>query len=207
LEGTTSATQARVRNAYGKLSLSFEANQGQTDDQVQFLARSQGMSLFLTATETVLVLPSRPLPGRVPLSASPPTAPTVLRMHFVGSNPVPQVAGPEQLPGTSNYFLGNDPTQWRTHIPTFAKVTYREMYPGSAVLYYGTPHQLEYDLLVAPGADPSTITLAIAQEGGAEPSRPLPLHLDADWALVLPTPGGAMTGASGSPWTGWAMPM
>src|SRR5262249_20201633 len=193
--------------AYGRLPLAFEANQGQTDGQVQFLARSQGLHLFLTPTEAVLVLsPPRPQPGRTPgggghtagergpdrRAALPASSdrPTVLRLHFVGANPAPQVVGLDPLPGTSNYFLGNDPAQWRTHIPTYATVAYREVYPGIDVLYYGHPRQLEYDLVVAPGADPSAITLALTQDG--EPSGLPPLHLDAEGALVLPTPAGAL---------------
>src|SRR5436190_528045 len=52
-----SPTRARIQAAYGKLPLYFEANQGQTDPQVQFLARGAGSTLFLTPTEAVLSLP------------------------------------------------------------------------------------------------------------------------------------------------------
>ena len=58
----TVATTASVQAAYGNLPLSFEANEGQSDTQVQFLARGHGYSLFLTSTEAVLALrqPSGP---------------------------------------------------------------------------------------------------------------------------------------------------
>src|SRR5262245_34693340 len=52
------ASKAEVEAAYGKLPLSFEANRGQTDDQVKFLSRGHGYGLYLTATETVLKLRS-----------------------------------------------------------------------------------------------------------------------------------------------------
>src|SRR5439155_2193069 len=45
-----------VQELYWKLPLWFEANQGQTDGQVQFLSRGKGYSLFLTPTEAVLVV-------------------------------------------------------------------------------------------------------------------------------------------------------
>jgi hypothetical protein len=50
------AKRIELNQAYGKLPLSFEGNQGQTDPQVKFLSRGNGYSLFLTPTEAVLVL-------------------------------------------------------------------------------------------------------------------------------------------------------
>lgn len=46
--------QAKVLETYGRLPLSFEANQGQTDSQVRFISHGSGYNLFLTATEAVL---------------------------------------------------------------------------------------------------------------------------------------------------------
>jgi Beta-propeller repeat len=66
----------------------------------------------------------------------------------------------EPLPGMVNYFIGNDPAKWRTTIPTYAKVQYQDAYPGIALAYYGNQGRLEYDFLVAPGADPNQFTLA-----------------------------------------------
>ena len=48
------AIRVRVSEAYGKLPLSFEANQGQSDAQVEFLSRGSGYTLFLTPSEAVL---------------------------------------------------------------------------------------------------------------------------------------------------------
>ena len=58
----TVATTASVQAAYGNLPLSFEANEGQSDAQIEFLARGHGYSLLLTSTEAVLALrqPSGP---------------------------------------------------------------------------------------------------------------------------------------------------
>lgn len=71
------------------------------------------------------------------------------------------VSGERQLPGTANYFLGNDASRWRTTVPTYALVRYSKVYPGIELVYYGTGGQLEYDVVVHPGADPSRIHLAI----------------------------------------------
>lgn len=104
----------RIVDAYGRLPFAFEANRGQTDAAVTFLARGHGYTLLLTDNEAVFVLRHT----------------TVLRMKLIGVNPAPRVVGLEELPGKVNYFRGNDPTKWRTNIPTFAKVKYAQVYPG-----------------------------------------------------------------------------
>src|ERR1700683_717763 len=50
------ATPPQVLSSYGKLPLSFEANHGQTDAQVKFIARGAGYTLFLTPAEAVFSL-------------------------------------------------------------------------------------------------------------------------------------------------------
>ena len=75
----------------------------------------------------------------------------MLRIKLIGANPQPELVGLEELPGKVNYFLGNDPKKWRTNISTFAKVKYKDVYPGIDLVYYGNQGQLEYDFIVAPG--------------------------------------------------------
>jgi Beta-propeller repeat len=98
-------------------------------------------------------------------------------LTFLGAKPASRVSGVEELPGKSNYFVGSDPTKWRTNVPTFAKVKYEGIYPGVDLLYYGNQQQLEYDFVVAPGADPRRIQFKIR---GAKRVR-----LGADGDLVL----------------------
>src|SRR5881397_3749873 len=160
------ATKPQVLAAYGKLPLSFEANDGQADPQVKFLSRGSGYTLFLTSTEAVLTLTKadayakRRISGEATLSEPEKRAGTVLRMKLLGANPAPAVAGVGELPGKSNYFVGNDPNKWRANVPTYAKVEYLDVYPGVNLVYYGNQRQLEHDFVVSPGADPKVITLA-----------------------------------------------
>src|SRR3989442_4986804 len=164
---TPQATKPQVLAAYGKLPLSFEANQGQTEPQVKFLSRGRGYTLFLTSTEAVLAL-REGASARNVVDGSPAAKRergealrgTVLRMRFVGANPAPAVAGVGELPGKSSYFVGNDTKKWRTNVPAYAKVEYRDVYPGVKLVYYGSQRQLEYDLVVSPGTNPKAITLA-----------------------------------------------
>ncbi len=117
--------------------------------------------------------------------------PAALRMKLVGANPKAKVTGLDLLPAKSNYFLGNDPKRWRTNVPNFATVRYSNVYPGVDLVYYGHQGKLEYDFVVAPGADPSIIAFEIVGEGSALPraagGRP---YIDPDGDLVIPTDAG-----------------
>lgn len=141
------AAKARANAYYGKLPLHFEAHHGQLGQPANFVARGRGYTLSLTGNEAVLSLRSA-------------DSRAVVRMQPVNANPKPAITGVDQLPGVSNYFLGNNPKQWRTNVPHFAKVKYEAVYPGIDLVYYGNQRQLEYDLIVAPGADPGKIKLA-----------------------------------------------
>ena len=139
----TVAGKARVDAAYGKLLLSFEANYGQTDPEVKFLSRAQGYTVFLTSTDAVFALDD-----------------ATVRMRFPGANSNPKVVGLDAMPGRSHYFLGDDPAEWQIGVPHFGTVSYKDVYSGIDVVYYGNRGQLEYDFVLARGADPATIALA-----------------------------------------------
>jgi hypothetical protein len=163
---------AGVLQAYGQIPLSFEANQGQTDAQVRFLAHGPGYTVFLTPGEAVLGL-SPPVTGG---DASPGA---VLRIGLVGSHPAPSLLGLDSQAVRSNYLIGSDPAGWHSNIPNYGRVEARGVYPGVDLIYHGQQQQLEYDFVVAPGADPGVIRLAIQ---GADS-----LTLDAQGNLVLST--------------------
>jgi len=151
----------------------FEPNVGQTDSRVKFLARGSGYGLFLTSQDAVLSLQHPRVKGQ-------PAKSTVVRMHLDGANSTAQVQGVERLPGTTNYFIGNDPSKWHKNVPQFGRVEYERVYPGIDLAYYGNQQQLEYDFRLAPGADPNLIALDFA---GAS------AHIDSG-DLVLSTAGG-----------------
>jgi len=136
---------------YSRLPLMFEANQGQSDAAVKFLARGAGYGLFLTRNEAVLAL--RNNRGSASSEAS------IVRMKLTSANPNADVLGTDELPGKSNYFIGNDPKKWHRDVPQFARVRYRNVYPGVDLVYYGRQGKLEYDFEVAPGSNPNQIRL------------------------------------------------
>jgi hypothetical protein len=135
--------------------LSFEPNQGQTDSAVQFLSRGTGYALFLTPGQVVLNL-ERQQPAPAPPAGQPPHAASLdtLRMSLLGANPHAIPVGLNPLPGVVSYFIGNDPKNWRSGIPTYGKVEYPQVYPGVDLVFYGNQRQLEYDF-VAPAPTPA----------------------------------------------------
>ena len=189
---------ARLSSSYGKLPISFEVNQGQTDGSVQFLARGAGYTLFLTAGEAVLSLhaPSAKTDGPGSLASvstlrSPSnqlaatTASSTVRLQLIDSNTKAEATGVDTLPGKSNYFVGNDPAKWHTNVPTYAKVRYSNVYPGIDLLYYGNHEgRLEHDFVVAPGADPNAIVMGVH---GADQ-----ISLEQDGSLALHTKAGKL---------------
>lgn len=152
-------TRASLQESYGKNPLAFEANQGQADARVKFLSRGADYALFFTSNEAVVAMRKHAAKSSTtnPVSEAQPFA--VMRMRFIGGNHSPRVSGSDELPGKVNYFIGNDAKQWRSGIPTFARVRYENVYRGVSVDYYGTSGRLEYDLVIAPRVDPKIIAL------------------------------------------------
>ena len=159
--------------AFAKLPLAFEQNQGQADSRVAFMAHGIAYSVFLTSQEAVLDL------------SEPSGRSNVLRMGLAAANPNPAVSGLERLPGQSNYLVGNDRTKWHIGIPSYGRVRYADVYPGIDLIYYGNRGQLEYDFLAAPGSDPSRIRLRFA---GARRMRVAP---DGDLVLAIGNAAGS----------------
>src|ERR1700733_7274484 len=129
------------------LPVAFEAHSGPTDPQVRFTARSQGTSLALMDDGGALV-------SRLDAEG----ARHAVRILLDGARPCPAAEG-EGERGTSNYFRGKDPAQWRTGISTWDRVRYGAVWPGIDLVYYAKQGQFEHDFIVAPGADPGAITL------------------------------------------------
>ncbi|HEV8132517.1 MAG TPA: SBBP repeat-containing protein [Acidobacteriota bacterium] len=189
------ATESRLRTAYQKLPLGFEANLGQAPSDVKFVSRGSGYNLLLTTTDIVVAL-ARDQGGsrsdrRNQVRANEPAkrietlnsrVESVLRLRLLGTTPSPVVAGLDELPSKVNYLLGSDPGQWHRDIPTYSKVRYRGIYPGVDLVFYGNQCALNYDFVVAPEIDPSTITFHF--DGARQ------FKLDSNGDLILETNGG-----------------
>lgn len=87
-----------------------------------------------------------------------------IRLHFDGANANAQISGAGLEPSTTNLYIGNDPAQWRHGIPNYGRLQVPRLYPGIDLSYYGNGTQLEYDLSLKPGADPSRIRFHLQGE-------------------------------------------
>jgi aldose sugar dehydrogenase len=142
------------------LPLAFEVNAGQFDARIKFLSRGSGSVLELVSNEAILR-----------------SSQASFVFKFVGANPHANIDGADQLPGHRNYLLGNQAENWHTDVPTFRKVVYEGIYPGIDLAFYGNQKRIEYDLEIAPGADPRAIRLAF--DRGVRP------RISADGDLIL----------------------
>jgi len=186
---------------YGDIPLSFEANKGQTDPSVRFVSEGAGYTLFLTANEAVLSL-QKPNPKDDPALQKMKPAKrrlfesrkfyrgsersrrarkkATIRVAMEGANPDSTIEPLDLLPGKNNHFIGNDPQKWQTGIPTFRRVKYSSIYPGIDLIYYGKQRQLEFDFVVAPGADPHAICLNLQTDGRVSIAKNGNLRVETD---------------------------
>ncbi|GIK36253.1 MAG: hypothetical protein BroJett011_00860 [Chloroflexota bacterium] len=197
-----------AQTSLAQLPLRFIPNHGQTDPSVKFHVHSLGGSLFFSPQEIVFSLPTPVTEqrsggaggqGREKATSTPffnrnseiharkGSPKSVVRLTFDGANPTPAVEGLNPLPGGANFFLGNDPAQWQSNLPTYAGIVYRDLYPGIDLVYRGTEGQLKSEFIVAPGADPRQIRLRYE---GAES-----LSVREDGALVIQTAAGELVEA------------
>lgn len=130
--------------------LHFEKNIGQHDMGVKALSRGADYSFALLANEVALSLKNKA--GK---HAS-------VRFSYIGANDAPGIVFQDKYPAKANYFKGNDQKRWRSGIDTFAKVEYTNLYHGIDALFYGNEGEVEYDLVVHPGASPSAIAFEIS---------------------------------------------
>ncbi|HWI09600.1 MAG TPA: hypothetical protein VNT54_19030, partial [Solirubrobacteraceae bacterium] len=139
---------------FARLPLRFEANQGQAPDTVDFLARGPGYTMAISPAGAVLALS-----GGKASTVRAAGRSAVVGMHLVGGNPSPTATTGARLPGVSNYIVGADRKGWRTAVPSYARIRYHEVYRGIDLVYRGNQKELEYDLIVAAGADPAKIAV------------------------------------------------
>ena len=135
---------------YARLPLAFEKQAGGSGER--FVARGQGYVAGVEKGKAPIEVLSKDKDRR---AVSP---------GFAGSQPGRRAVPGSELPGKVNYIHGNDPRKWQIGLPTYARVTYPDTYPGIDVVYYGNRQQLEFHLVVRPGANPEAIR---PQVGGA----------------------------------------
>lgn len=151
------------------LPLRFEQNQGRDAHRgVQFIARGPNFRLALGARESWLEWSAN---GKA----------AQLRTRIANANPAARMELENRLPGAANYFLGTA-EHWHTAVAGYARVRYREIYPGVDLIFHGEERRLEYDFVVAPNADARAIRLELSGQKS--------LRVDEDGDLAIATDAG-----------------
>lgn len=204
----------KLADTYARLPMSFEANQGQAPNDVQFISRGSGYTLLLARDGMVVGL-RRPisrssqyprgdgqLPGTHTGHVRENSAPqsyiesqrtgdqsrTMLRLKLIGINPGTRPVGVDPVTGRSNYFVGRDPAKWRTNVMNYSRVSYRGLYPGIDLVYYGNQRHLEYDFVLAPGAEVEQIAWELEGLSSLSPAS----TIDSQGNLLVYTGSGTL---------------
>lgn len=198
LAGTPASSHPAKRNLHSfsnRTPLLFEKNEGQTDARAAFMARGDGYTVFVTPAEAVLKLKSRPAHRRAPFvkpgheqEQVAQSHTSVLRMGLINANPKASVVGEDVQASRVSYLRGDRPGS-HSNVSTFAKARCEGVYPGVDLVYYGNQRQLEYDFVVAPGADPDQIRFRMdgAKDVTVAPEGHLAIRLeDGDVQLQKP---------------------
>jgi len=156
---------AHLAPDFGHVPLSFEPNRGQAPAGTRYMARGRGYNLFLTPREATLSATFQSGPNRP------------LHIRFAGANPSSKITALDNLPGKSNYLFGRDRSHWLTNVAHYSRVKYERIYPGVDLVFYGRQQELEFDLILQPGAKPSSIALDLTGAQG--------LEADGDGGVVL----------------------
>jgi len=155
------------------LPLAFEPNQGQARSNAEFLAQGRGFSAQFRENQAEFLFSGQAGKGGL------------LRVKLLNSWKNAAISGEQRLPGTVNYFIGDDREKWRTGVPTFERLRYTSVYPGTDLIYYGNKGKLEFDFQLSPGAAPSRIQMRF--EGARS------IRVDANGDLVVTASDGRIS--------------
>lgn len=155
------------------MAIGFQENRGQLDSPVRYYARGPRYAFYLTSDDI-----------RLSFLSADSSRGHALTLTFPGASAARRLVGQDRAGGDLNYFIGRDPSAWRTSIPHFATAAYRDLWPGIDLLLTDHAGTLKYEFRVRPGARPSDIRLAYS---GADR-----LSVDASGALSIATTMGAL---------------
>jgi Beta-propeller repeat len=167
---------AAVANRYPELPAAFVENRGQVDATVRYYAQGPRHAFYITPDEIVLSFVNQAENEDL-----------TLRLRFPGASPNRLIAGDQRAPGDANYFRGDDPAEWRTAVPRYAQVVYRDLWPGIDLRLHDQQGTLKYEFHVKPGARPSDIRLAYDGVTGLSVDGTGSLKIDTDVGTLRDT--------------------
>ena len=154
-----------------KLPLSFIENRGQASDDAKFMVKTSHEAIYFTPSGVLFALSSE-------------NNTSIVGMSFENAGPN-RLSGEDVLPGTANFFIGNNSSQWITDISTYSSIKYESLYPGIDLIFKGTDGNLKHELLLKPGADPAKIVLTYSGQDS--------LSLDKNGSILIKTAAGNLT--------------
>src|SRR3977135_697616 len=140
----------RVLQHLGRAPLTLEPNRGQAPKNVDFIASSLSHQGLLSAAGPALEVFAAATKSVDPV-----------QLQFLGANPSAAGQGLDKVAFTSAYFFASDKEGLLRNLPNYSKLLSRQVWLGIDVLYYGNREKLEYDLIVAAGADPDAIKIKL----------------------------------------------
>jgi len=166
----TAVQKANLKNSYGKLPLYFIKNNGQINEKISFYERSAGHGTFFTSDGLILSLTkkedkadkasfNKDILG-LETEESAKTTTEAVTLSFVDANAKAKISSSDKMTGHVNYFVGNDKTKWRSNVPTYGAVTYKDIYKNIDIKFYGNNKNIEHDVIVKPGGDFSDVKFA-----------------------------------------------
>lgn len=187
------SASVQVNRDFGRVPLSFIPNNGQLDERVVFLIQGRDKTVYFSPGGLTFLLGERRVEpaetkavdsaGESPIHSSSPAKSWVVKLDFVGARGEVRPVGEEATGGVVSYFKGK-PKEWKTGLPTYSRIVYRELWPGINLAYSGTVNRLKYEFIVHPGADPKRIRLAYR---GVDD-----ISVDKEGRLEVRTPAGGL---------------
>ncbi|MEM3001991.1 MAG: SBBP repeat-containing protein, partial [Candidatus Nitrosocaldus sp.] len=150
-----------VMESFGRLPLYFIENKGQVDERVRFYEKAGDHSVYFTEEGVYMALYKKEDKGQNTLRIGFGVRTDFISLRPFNANRSLEIIAEERLEGKVNYLIGANPKDWRTDIPIYRKVRYKGLYPGIDLVFYGNQRQLEYDVVVKPGADLSNLSFEI----------------------------------------------
>ena len=109
----------------------------------------------------------------------------LLKISWENGNVSAPLRGVGAMSGRVNYLTGNDPAAWHRDVPLFERVVYEQIRPGVDLVFYGQQQQMEFDLIVRPGASPNDVVMRINGADDVALSEQGELRITADGETLI----------------------
>jgi len=173
----------RNRPDFAAIPLYFIPNRGQFDRQAAFCARASSYVLWAAEKELIFDFARKKKSLQSERTATEYER-DISRLIFRNSGNNPNILAVEPSEHLVNYFLGNDPEKWVKGVKTSSAILYKKIYPAIDLKVYGLENEIEYDWIVKPGGEVSSIQFEYQDVGGT--------RIDQDGNLIVTTKFGKL---------------